>query len=82
MKQLERSGGKKQRLTLSHPYSIPTYNKCLDRVDMNDRMVAHYPHSFQNKKLYLRIFLHFMNVAMVNAWMLYTQKTENKIIRI
>ena len=42
-------------------------------VDFNDRMVAHYPHGFKNKKWYLRIFYHFLNVALVNLRICYNE---------
>lgn len=38
-------------------------------------MIAHYSHGFKNKQWYLRIFFQILNVALVNAWLLYKKKT-------
>lgn len=67
-------GKTKRYIDVQRPKAISTYNKFMGGVDMSDRMVAHYPHAFKNKKFYLRIFFHFVNVSMVNAWILYKQK--------
>ncbi|KAF0747906.1 piggyBac transposable element-derived protein 3-like [Aphis craccivora] len=33
-----------------------------------------YPHGFKNKKWYLRVFFHFLNVSIINSWILYREK--------
>jgi len=48
-------------------------------VDMMDRMISHYAHLFKNKKWYHRIFFHFLNVSIVNAWIIYKKKTNNNM---
>lgn len=68
-------GKAKKYIDVQRPFAISTYNKFMGGVDMSDRMVAHYPHAFKNKKFYLRIFFHFVNVSLVNAWILFKQKT-------
>lgn len=65
-------------IQIPRPYSISIYNKFLGGVDMSDRMVAHYPHALKNKKFYLRIFFHLLNVAIVNAWVVYRNVENNK----
>lgn len=42
-----------------------------------DRMIAHYPHGFKNKKWYLRIFFHFLNVSIINSWILYKEQCSS-----
>lgn len=66
----------KSYISVSRPFAIGEYNKYMGGVDLNDRMVAHYPHGFKNKKWYLRIFYHFLNVALVNSWICYKEKVE------
>lgn len=58
----------KKVIEVKRPYAISEYNKFMGGIDLNDRMVAHYPHGLKNKKFYLRIFYHILNVAIVNAW--------------
>lgn len=64
---------------VSRPFSVSTYNKFMGGVDMSDRMVAHYPHALKNKKFYLRIFFHLLNVALVNAWVVFRNTENNKM---
>ena len=40
----------KTRITLERPFSITEFNDFMRGVDLSDRMVAHYPHGFKNKK--------------------------------
>lgn len=72
-------GKTKTYVNVERPHAVAVYNKHMGGVDMVDRMVAHYPHNLKNKRFYLRIFYHFMNVALVNSWILYKQKTNQKI---
>lgn len=46
-------------------------------VDLMDRMIAHYPHGFKNKKWYLRVFFHFLNVSIVNSWIIYREQCSD-----
>lgn len=68
---------KKQIIEVNCPYSVQQYNKFMGGVDLVDRMVAHYPHGFKNKKWYLRVFFYFVNVTLVNAWLLFKEKTKH-----
>lgn len=68
---------KKQYVTLNRPYSITEYNAYMGGVDLMDRMIAHYPHGFKNKRWYLRVFFQLLNISIINAWLLYKQKKEN-----
>lgn len=46
-------------------------------VDLMYRMIAHYPHGFKNKKWYLRIFFHFLNVSIINSWIIYKDQCSD-----
>jgi len=46
-------------------------------VDLMDRMIAHYRHGFKNKKWYLRIFIHFLNISIINSWIIYKENCQN-----
>jgi len=45
-------------------------------MDMMDRMIAHYPHGLKNRKWYLRIFFHLVNMTIVNSWILYRKSVD------
>lgn len=69
---------KKIHIEIPRPQAIKQYNRFMGGVDMADKMVAHYPHGTKSKKFYMRIVFHFMNVAIINAWILYKkQKNAN-----
>lgn len=62
------------------PQAVEQYNKHMGGVDLTDRMVAHYPHGIKSRKFYLRIIFHFLNVCLINAWILYrSAKKEHAI---
>lgn len=71
--------GKKKKIEISRPFAIQEYNKFMGRVDMMDRMIAHYPHGFKNCKWYLRIFFHLLNMSIVNSWILYRKNVDENI---
>lgn len=64
---------KKSHVNIPRPQAVIQYNKFMGGVDMADRMVAHYPHATKNKKFYVRIAFHFINVAIINSWILYRE---------
>lgn len=67
----------KEKVDVTRPFAIQEYNKFMDGVDMMDRMIGHYPHGFKNKKWYLRVFFHLLNVAVVNSWIIYRKDVDN-----
>lgn len=67
----------RQYIDVSRPYVIQQYNMYMGGVDLANRMIAHYPHGLKNKKWYIRIFFHFINIAIVNAWLCYKDAIEN-----
>ncbi|XP_046686063.1 piggyBac transposable element-derived protein 3-like [Homalodisca vitripennis] len=69
----------KKHVMVDRPYCVQIYNKFMGGVDLSDRMVAHYPHSLKGKRFYLRIFFYLMNVAAVNAWIIFKEKTNSKM---
>lgn len=66
----------KSIIQIERPAAIQIYNMYMGGVDLMDRMIAHYPHSTKGKRWYLRVFFHFLNVAIVNAWILYKKNVE------
>lgn len=68
----------KEKIDVTRPFSIQEYNKFMGGVDnMMDKMIAHYPHGFKNKKWYLRVFFHLLNMAIINSWLLYRKDVDS-----
>jgi len=63
--------------TISCPESIKLYNKTMGGVDRNDQDVGYYRISIRGKKWYYPIFLHLIDVAVVNAWLLHRMLCAN-----
>ena len=57
------------------PPVVPGYNKYMGGVDQNDQKKSYYAISRKSRRWWLRIFWHFLDVAVVNAHCLYL---ENK----
>lgn len=64
----------KKIVRVKRPEIISTYNKCMGGVDLMDSLVALYRNYPQNRRWYMRIFFHFLNVCIVNAWIMSKQK--------
>uniref|UniRef100_A0A1B6IJU4 PiggyBac transposable element-derived protein domain-containing protein n=1 Tax=Homalodisca liturata TaxID=320908 RepID=A0A1B6IJU4_9HEMI len=65
-------------ITITRPHAISEYT-FMGGVDMVDRMIAHYPHGIKSKKWYLRVFVHLLNVSLVNAWLCFTKSVDGKM---
>ncbi|MGH0142048.1 UNVERIFIED_CONTAM: hypothetical protein FKN15_075309 [Acipenser sinensis] len=51
--------------------AVKLYNKNMGGVDLIDQCVSMYPHRRKNRRWYIRVFFHFLDVTCVNAWLLY-----------
>ncbi|GFS99265.1 uncharacterized protein TNCV_1600931 [Trichonephila clavipes] len=58
------------------PNLINSYNKRMGDVDHHDWLAGLYSIKFRGKKWYWAIFIHSLDMAMVNAWIIH--KTLNK----
>jgi hypothetical protein len=68
----------KRYVTVTRPAVVALYNKYMGGVDLTDRMIAHYPHNAKNKRWYLRLFFHFLNVTIINCWILFKRARDPK----
>ncbi|KAF2893928.1 hypothetical protein ILUMI_12245 [Ignelater luminosus] len=66
----------KRHIEISRPNAVTQYKRFIGGVDLTDHMIVHYPHALKNEKFYMRIVFHFMNVALVNAWILFRQSRK------
>lgn len=69
----------KEKIDVTRPFVIQEYNKFTGGVDMMERMIAYYPHGFKNKKWYLRVFFHLLNMAIINSWLLYRKDVDSAV---
>lgn len=60
------------------PNVIVTYNKHMGGVDLMNSLIGRGRIIMRTRKWYLRLFYHLIDVATVNAWLLYKRVLENK----
>ncbi|KAE9546596.1 hypothetical protein FO519_010192, partial [Halicephalobus sp. NKZ332] len=59
------------------PLVVEDYNKMKGFVDLSDQMAAYTPFVRKTAKWYMRLFFHLVTqTALVNAWILYTQRNS------
>ncbi|KAL2085028.1 hypothetical protein ACEWY4_020546 [Coilia grayii] len=66
-----------QMVEVERPNIVSIYNKSMGGVDLLDSMVALYRTKVRSKKWYHRLFFHMMDMAMVQAWLLYRRDSTS-----
>ena len=66
----------KARKEINCPQIIICYNKGMGGVDLADMLIALYRIAVKTKRWYLKIFWHCVNIAKVNAWLLYRRHCD------
>lgn len=66
----------KAKVDVCRPNVVQVYNEHMGGVDLMDRLIGQYRHTLRNKRWYMRIFYHFLNVAVANAWILWKMEKE------
>jgi hypothetical protein len=61
-------------MTISYPEPIKIYAEMMKGVDTTNQLIAQYELSNKTYKWWKRIFFHLLDVAIVNAYVLYTMK--------
>ncbi|XP_028448168.1 piggyBac transposable element-derived protein 2-like isoform X1 [Perca flavescens] len=67
----------KQKVTVECPNIISLYNKFMGGVDALDALIAYYRIHIRSKKYYHRLFFHFVDMVIVNSWLLYRRDCES-----
>lgn len=60
------------------PRIVTTYNKFMGGVDLLDGLVAYYRIRIRSRKYYMRLVYHFVDMAVVNEWLLYRRDCTNQ----
>lgn len=61
------------------PKAIDTYNKYMGGVDFLNSMLGYYRINIRSKKYYMKIFIHILDLCVVNAWLLYRRVHTNDL---
>lgn len=69
----------KKYVSIPCPNIISAYNRSMGGVDRCDMMVSLYRMKMKGKKWYKRLFFHFVDLALLNAWTMLRQTTQPKL---
>lgn len=81
-KMLAADGQKKnlKKVDVERPNCVKNYNIFMEGVDLYDRMIALYRMKSRTNKWTIRTIFHFVDMAIVNSWILYKIDCESKNI--
>ncbi|XP_046662980.1 piggyBac transposable element-derived protein 3-like [Homalodisca vitripennis] len=68
----------KKEILVPCPKAVITYNKFMGGVDLLDGLVAYYRISTKSKKYYMKMVHHFVDMGVVNAWLVYRRDCSQK----
>ncbi|XP_024119090.1 piggyBac transposable element-derived protein 3 [Oryzias melastigma] len=67
----------KKDVSVEYPNIVRLYNCFMGGVDALDALIAYYRIHIRSKKFYLRLFFHFVDMVIVNGWLLYRRDCES-----
>lgn len=68
----------KKVISVPRPQCVQTYNQYMGGVDLADRMLAYYRMKARTNKWTVRAVLHFIDLAVANAWQQYRADCRSK----
>ena len=68
----------KKRIVIDCPYAVHLYNQTMGGVDRSDQNISLYRSNIRGKKWYYPLFLHAIDLAIGNAWLLYKLITKDR----
>ena len=66
----------KRYIEINCPTVVHEYNKNMGGVDLSDMLIALYRTQIKIKRWYLKVLFHCVDIAKVNAWLLYRRHCE------
>lgn len=68
---------KKEKIQIPCPKIISEYNAHMGGVDHMDSFLGRYRIRIKSRKWYIRIFYHLLDLAVINAWIIYKKNAKN-----
>ncbi|KAL0852114.1 hypothetical protein ABMA28_000354 [Loxostege sticticalis] len=69
---------KKEKILIDCPKIVKDYNSHMGGVDLLDSYIGRYHISIKNRKWYMRLFHHLLDLAMINSWLAYKKLLSQK----
>lgn len=69
---------KKETIGITFPFIVQEYNKYMGGVDLMDSFLGRNHITIRSKKWYLRIFFHLLDLAVINAWVIYRKNAMER----
>lgn len=63
---------------ISCPFVVKEYNRHMGGVDLLDAFMARHKILLKSKKWYIRLFYHFLDMALANSWILFKKISTTK----
>ena len=64
---------RREKVNVRRPHIVKEYNTFMGGVDKMDMLLALYRIKVRSRKYYMRIFYHVVNLAVVQAWLVYVR---------
>ena len=68
----------KTYIDMNCPTAVQEYNKSMGGVDLADTLIALYRTTIKSKRWYLKVLFHCVDIAEVNAWLLYRRHCDQQ----
>ena len=61
----------RKHIKIARTNTVKEYNESMGGVDLDDMLISVYRTNIKAKRLYLKVLFHCLDIAKVNAWLLY-----------
>lgn len=68
----------KNKIEVSCPFVVTEYNHQMRGVDLSDSLIGRYKIKMRSRKWYIRLFYHFIDLTVVNSWLLFKRVREEQ----